>query len=100
MYGKPPVILVGNKCDLERKVSIALMQKYASEKKIIYFETSAKTGERVPELREMILEKIEHVISASRRSSDSKLNYALPAALEVDRRDRRGCGCGPGCAIM
>lgn len=50
--GNIPITLVGNKIDIadQRKVSFEEAQKYATEKKLIYIETSAKTGESVPDL--------------------------------------------------
>ena len=46
--GRIPTILVGNKCDLERKVSREEAQEYAKAQGLIDFiEVSAKTGDKV-----------------------------------------------------
>ena len=48
--GRIPTILVGNKSDLERKVSQEDAQNYAKSKGLVGFiEVSAKTGEKVDE---------------------------------------------------
>lgn len=46
-------VLVGNKCDLERKVTREEAKAFMNTHKIsLFFETSAKTGENVEEVRE------------------------------------------------
>ncbi|GAB1220676.1 hypothetical protein ENUP19_0100G0012 [Entamoeba nuttalli] len=48
--GKKPIIyLLSNKKDCEKIVSTEQGQKFAKEKKIVFFEVSAKTGEGVKE---------------------------------------------------
>jgi len=62
-----PVILVGNKTDLidERVVSTEEGADYAMQKDVIFYETSAKTGDKVVdvmnELAKVILEEKEKV---------------------------------------
>ena len=55
-----PLILVGNKIDLEekRKVNIEEGQKLASENKILFFETSNKTGINIQEAGLALIKKI------------------------------------------
>lgn len=43
----PVIFLVGNKCDLERSVSLQEIKPFAKKYKCQYFETSCKTGEKV-----------------------------------------------------
>lgn len=45
--GKIPVLLVGNKIDLERKVKKEAALEYAKKNGFLYYECSAKTGEGV-----------------------------------------------------
>ena len=53
--------LVGNKCDVssdERKISTAQGKKFAQENNMIFYETSAKTGEGVTDLFVTIANKV------------------------------------------
>lgn len=58
--GAIPYMIVGNKLDLgeHRAVSIAEATEYATKKGLDYIETSAKTGENVDMLFEILIEKI------------------------------------------
>ena len=53
------MILVGNKCDLECKVDRNKAKELAEENKMLYFETSAKTGKGVDELFKKSAAKIK-----------------------------------------
>ncbi|MFX0169686.1 MAG: Rab family GTPase [Candidatus Hodarchaeota archaeon] len=55
-----PVVLVGNKIDLDdtRTISIEEAQNYSKEKNIPYFETSAKTDFKVSEVFDKLAEMI------------------------------------------
>lgn len=48
-YSKMIILLVANKCDLklERQVSTEEGQAFAQRNNLLYFETSAKTGQGV-----------------------------------------------------
>ncbi len=58
--GNIPVVLAGNKFDIadQRKVSTEEAQQFAKDKKLIYLETSAKTGVSVPDLFEGLVKVI------------------------------------------
>ena len=53
------MVLVGNKCDLECKVDRNKAKELAEENKMLYFETSAKTGKGVDELFKKSAAKIK-----------------------------------------
>ena len=53
------MVLVGNKCDLECKVDRNKAKEIAEENKMLYFETSAKTGKGVDELFKKSAAKIK-----------------------------------------
>jgi small GTP-binding protein len=58
--GKLPVILVANKIDLVEKIVIHREEgeRYALKKGLIFFETSAKTGEHVVDVMEELGKKL------------------------------------------
>ena len=58
--GNIPVVLAGNKIDIadQRKVTTEEAKIYAVEKKLLYLETSAKTGVSVPDLFEGLVKVI------------------------------------------
>ena len=61
--------LVGNKCDVsaeERKISKIQGENFAKENNMLFFETSAKTGEGVPELFVTIANKVFEVLKSNK----------------------------------
>jgi len=52
-----PIIIIGNKIDLERKVDSSEAEALAKKLNADYIETSAKTGENVAEMFERIAHK-------------------------------------------
>ena len=71
-----PIILIGNKLDLERKVDtekgIQLAKKF--NKEIKFFETSCKTGENVEEAIKYL---VEQVYNKNKGKSPSKENIKI-----------------------
>ncbi|MCX6650366.1 MAG: GTP-binding protein [Methanomassiliicoccales archaeon] len=52
--GDIPIIIIGNKCDLEMKIDKAEMQRFAAETGAPTMLTSARTGENVQEVFELL----------------------------------------------
>ena len=52
------VLIIGNKIDLERNVTLEELKNVALENKTLYMETSAMTGENVNKAFEVILKRI------------------------------------------
>ena len=81
-----PTILIGNKIDLDNKISLEQGQNMASEYNVPFFQTSAKTGEGINEaftkLAEMVLQnqsesednsiKIEEDTEGTQNTDNSK----------------------------
>ena len=70
-----PIILIGNKCDLEdqRKVSREEGMNTAEKYKTIYFETSAKEGINVEEAIDVLLNKIINKKKGEKEKKDNNL---------------------------
>lgn len=85
------IALAGNKLDLEasRAVDTSTAEAYAKEASLLFFETSAKTGENVVELFTAIAKKlpIESVLNRTRPTAKG-LDLSRPA-----RNTASGCNC-------
>ena len=70
-----PIILIGNKCDLEdqRKVSREEGMNTAEKYKTIFFETSAKEGINVEEAIDVLLNKIINKKKGEKEKKDNNL---------------------------
>ena len=69
-----PIVLVGNKCDLEseRKVTTEEGKAYAEKKGLGFFEVSAKTPERVDEMIQALVERAEEIAQKTQNSNGEK----------------------------
>eukprot|EP00049_Salpingoeca_infusionum_P023096 m.10381 g.10381 ORF g.10381 m.10381 type:complete len:192 (-) comp5556_c0_seq2:453-1028(-) len=67
----PPIVVVGNKVDLGRKVSAAEGRAIAEEINGRYVETSVKESQNVKEVFELIIREIERKAGDPIRDSDS-----------------------------
>ncbi len=79
---KIPVLLVGNKIDLndERIIREEEGRKIADENKFLFYETSAKTGENVEEIFQTIFETI---INDTNFEKDSKIKKKNNIKLDI-----------------
>ena len=88
-----PIIIVGNKLDMEdmRDITREEAEKFAKENKYKYFETSAKTGEGVDDairdLVNQVLEKSEQFEEERNERKSIKINSEQPE----DNVKKKGC---------
>ena len=88
-----PIIIVGNKLDMEdmRDITREEAEKVAKENKYKYFETSAKTGEGVDDairdLVNQVLEKSEQFEEERNERKSIKINSEQPE----DNVKKKGC---------
>ena len=89
------IALVGNKMDLEeRKITTEEGQSYAEEESLLFFETSAKTGENVSEVFEAIASGIpESTLKGPKPKvgGDGEARVNLNAARDAGAKE--GCAC-------
>ncbi len=58
--------LVGNKCDVDdkdKKIALSTAKQYAEANKMIFYETSAKSGEGINELFKQVAEEIARIMN-------------------------------------
>jgi len=83
------VILVGNKCDMERKVTKEEAQSIAGEYGISYFETSAKTGLNV----ESTFIQLGTIVKR-RKDKEQTTSTPQPRRVEINKggnKDKKSC---------
>jgi len=101
-----PIILVGNKVDLEEKraVDVSTVKKWAAENKMTYIETSAKTGKGIEELFAHVVKLLvtkgerrgsmsQSSRSGGRSSTDSGKTVRLNAVSNASVASTGGSGC-------
>jgi small GTP-binding protein len=83
--GECVLALAGNKCDLpDRKIDLDEVREYARENKVVFFETSAKSGKNIAEMFTALAERVP-------RTSDDEGMIIPDEPLE-----RSGGCCGGG----
>ena len=83
-----PIIIVGNKTDLEDKRSISKNQamEFARSEKVEYLETSSKTGENITKAINMLVVK---VLDSATFTNDS--SFALDDSSAINIKKRHKC---------
>ena len=82
------VVIVGNKCDMnkERQVEESEARSYAEKRKFLYFETSAKLGTNIEPMFKRAASAVHPSLQRS-AASRNVLNRKVP------QKDGDGCGC-------
>ena len=86
-----PIIIVGNKCDLDesRQVTYEEGQQYAKKLGYHFYETSAKTGENLKEAFDDIFEQLYNLNKADiEGDTDVEKKYSLSLGK---KGNKRGC---------
>ena len=92
------IVLIGNKSDLSshREVSTEDASSFASERNLLFFETSAKTGENVERAMLACLDRIEDMIDkglyTSQIGSESGVAKISPESQSRNPEEKSG-GC-------
>ena len=90
-----PVIIIGNKIDMEdsRETSKEDAEKFAKENNYKYFETSAKTGEGVDDaIRELVIQ----ILKQNGQIDDQKEARASSVQIKeenIDKKNEKKKGC-------
>ena len=93
---KKPIVIVGNKCDLEkeRQVSFEEGENYAKNLGYPFYETSAKNGTKVNEafndIFELLYKKLEEEIKGNKSASKNK-QISLDKNSKKDKKDKKFC---------
>lgn len=83
------IALAGNKADLtsKREVDREEAEEYAREAGLLYFETSARSGENVKEMFKAIAERMPV------EDAERERERAERRALDLNRAQQSGCAC-------
>ncbi|MFX1466941.1 MAG: Rab family GTPase [Promethearchaeota archaeon] len=70
--GEIPIIFIGNKTDLidERVITTEEGERYAQQKKVIFYETSAKTGDNIID----VMEELVRLVLSNRKTMSQRIN--------------------------
>jgi small GTP-binding protein len=91
---KKVLILCGNKIDIEeREVSNEEAMKYASEKNIKYFETSAKTGFGIKEVFEQLYSDIYELNKSLENSSSNEKTGETLDEKKLNKKPKNNRTC-------
>ena len=88
-----PVIIIGNKIDMEdsREIEKENAEKFAKENNYKYFETSAKTGEGIDKA---IRELVSQILKNDGQMDDQKEARADSVQIQNNNNSQsKGCGC-------
>ena len=87
-----PIIIIGNKIDLEdmREISKDVASAFAKENKFKYFETSAKTGEGVDEAFRDLVNQVLANLDKNEEGTIERKSVKIEEN-KVDKQKKKGC---------
>ena len=87
-----PIIIIGNKIDLEdmREISKDVASAFAKENKFKYFETSAKTGEGVDEAFRDLVNQVLANLDKSEEGTIERKSIKIEENKD-DKQKKKGC---------
>ena len=86
---KPFLILVGNKIDLERKVTQQEGEELAQKYNVLYFETSAATGKGIEETFQALVENIMRNYDERKKQEESLMLEKI--TLDGSQENKKCC---------
>ena len=86
---KPFLILVGNKIDLERKVTQQEGEELAQKYNVLYFETSAATGKGIEETFQALVENIMRNYDERKKQEESLMLEKI--TLDGTQENKKCC---------
>ena len=86
---KPFLILVGNKIDLERKVTQQEGEELAQKYSVLYFETSAATGKGIEETFQALVENIMRNYDERKKQEESLMLEKI--TLDGSQENKKCC---------
>ena len=91
------ITLVGNKCDLPRKVEYDTAAKFAHDNHCNYIEVSAYSGHNVKTAFKMMCEEVYKKVKSSKLSPDNDVKKdnqrSVLRAPEDLKPKKKGCKC-------
>ena len=88
---KIPVIVIGNKIDLEeREVKFEDAQLFCKDKNYPYFETSAKSGANIDEAMRSLVKEIINKNSGGEKDND---NIRIDSSDGIKNGEKSDCAC-------
>ncbi|KAJ5072550.1 ras-related protein rab-5c [Anaeramoeba ignava] len=87
------IVLAGNKADLEkRKIEYSEAKEFADENRLIFFETSAKTGQNIREMFKEIARSL-FVIHSNSEKKEEKAENLIQKIEEDEKKPVNKSGC-------
>lgn len=83
------ITIVGNKCDLPRKVDYDTAAKFAQENNCNYMEVSAYSGHNI---KQIFQDMVTEVHKKFKKKPENAISLVKPPA-ELNKGNKKGCKC-------